>query len=523
MAIWQNHAPNVRQDQINRWRYEIAEALRTRSPQANQRIQEQELLKLATKLSRGAQNARNTAMKSKQNCVKNVEERSKGGGKKYIKGDYTEEEVKLLDRTRIAHNENEIAQAILTIMKKQIENQDGTDARKKQDRSGAKKYIYRVGQIAKAALNTCDNTFKNEFDIDRIAELAAKHSDDRQRVIKMAYEVTNATDSITQTKQAVDAATKAVQEAKAKDALEQIKDATDIMKTCEGKSRAYLSNLIAGKTHKKIQAEVENLMKAAMDSTQEAARLLGLDADTLKLYRKPRAFPYNTESWDLKSLVNVKQRMDNDEKFERLREQGWLGSWEIEDFVREIIEKKKPSGRKVSCDIDQIFRRNLKIRKEEKTKKELIALENDAELWGMNIGEQHWVLLVIKPKVKTVIYCDSHLAYRLAYAHEILGMARTYLRHTLEYYKNLEDLDNWTFEIYESRSNEPFPLQANNFDCGVFLCAAAARYIMDEPINFNQHDMLNYRYTMALRVIEREEEKRKAKLEKSRRQDSKKK
>ena len=106
--------------------------------------------------------------------------------------------------------------------------------------------------------------------------------------------------------------------------------------------------------------------------------------------------------------------------------------------------------------------------------------------------DDHWSLIAVKTRTKTVEYFDSILGRRRSSA------APRVLKQFMEKYYQ-DKGESITFNI---RIREDAPLQGNGVDCGVFVCQYAERIARGMPLNFSQEDLAGAREMMTKELLE---------------------
>ena len=106
--------------------------------------------------------------------------------------------------------------------------------------------------------------------------------------------------------------------------------------------------------------------------------------------------------------------------------------------------------------------------------------------------DDHWSLIVVKPKTKLIEYFDSILGRRKS------SDAPRILKQFMEKYYH-EKGESASFNI---RIREDAPLQGNGVDCGVFVCQYAERLAREMPLNFKQEDLKEAREMMTKELLE---------------------
>ena len=110
------------------------------------------------------------------------------------------------------------------------------------------------------------------------------------------------------------------------------------------------------------------------------------------------------------------------------------------------------------------------------------------------LAEDHWALIVVYIKKKTILYYDS------------LGSANNTVLETILQYLAQEhqdklqvkmEVDEWTLKNMQTES----PQQHKSVDCGVFICQTIEFLSRGAPLDFSQTDMLMLRQRMILELF----------------------
>ncbi|NWS78812.1 SENP2 protease, partial [Crotophaga sulcirostris] len=109
--------------------------------------------------------------------------------------------------------------------------------------------------------------------------------------------------------------------------------------------------------------------------------------------------------------------------------------------------------------------------------------------------KQHWALVVIDVRKKTIKYFDS-LGLD---GNKICVALFKYLQEESREKNKLElDCSEWTLQSMKSHE---IPQQWNGSDCGVFVCSYAECMARDKPFNFTQDHMPYFRKKMVWEII----------------------
>lgn len=106
--------------------------------------------------------------------------------------------------------------------------------------------------------------------------------------------------------------------------------------------------------------------------------------------------------------------------------------------------------------------------------------------------EQHWCLVFVNFKKKTIEYFDSFREKNIVCLQKIFN----YLIYEHLNKKGYSfDTRNWCLKNMTS-----CPMQRNLWDCGVFVCMFAEHLARDAPLNFFQKDMKRFRKQLKLEI-----------------------
>lgn len=114
----------------------------------------------------------------------------------------------------------------------------------------------------------------------------------------------------------------------------------------------------------------------------------------------------------------------------------------------------------------------------------------------INIGNAHWVLIVIFIILEKIEYYDSTGGG---------GCATIYLNIILKYLED-EAKDKKTSSSFVKRNwnlvhRSDIPQQNNGYDCGVFVCIYALLTYMTKSFSFTQSDMKLFRKSISLSIL----------------------
>jgi len=112
--------------------------------------------------------------------------------------------------------------------------------------------------------------------------------------------------------------------------------------------------------------------------------------------------------------------------------------------------------------------------------------EVDRVIVRVNVGNLHWVLVVIDVMARRFRYYDSMCGVGAAH---VLATARRWLSDEVAARLRREVARSWEMEVWEGEMDLGLPRQSDGGSCGVFVLAAADCFSLGAPLSFGQVDM----------------------------------
>jgi sentrin-specific protease 1 len=138
---------------------------------------------------------------------------------------------------------------------------------------------------------------------------------------------------------------------------------------------------------------------------------------------------------------------------------------------------------------------NLALRKDYRTRRNVFEVQ--LIFIPINIGNYHWVLVIVDMHQRKIKYYDSMFSHKDGT--RICGNLLKWLSYESEHiFKEYFNLDEWTTVL----GNPGIPQQINGFDCGVFVIMFAD--LISRGLSVTSLDNLKtniYRYKIALLII----------------------
>ena len=202
-----------------------------------------------------------------------------------------------------------------------------------------------------------------------------------------------------------------------------------------------------------------------------------------------------------KKIINIIDKVElSVDNFKRLQptpdDDDTTSSWLNDNIITSWIKTIDKSEKNFLFTVDSIrhlFDTDKMKRFLKKQKKQLFDVEKI--LIPYNLGDNHWVLIVIYPKEKEIGFFDSLYAANQAVVKKIknlfMELARDPVINKSQIIKEA-DVNQW--KINESLKSAH---QVNGKDCGVFLCANMFYINLNQKPSFTQKDIPNIRYRIA--------------------------
>jgi Ulp1 family protease len=170
----------------------------------------------------------------------------------------------------------------------------------------------------------------------------------------------------------------------------------------------------------------------------------------------------------------------------------WLNDNIITSWIK-TIDKSETNFLFTVDSIRHLFDTEKMKRFIKKQKKQLFDVEKI--LIPYNLGNNHWVLIVIYPKEKQIGFFDSLYAADMALVKKIKNLFMELARDPAINKSQIiteKDVSQW--KINKSLKSAK---QVNAKDCGVFLCANMFYINLNQKPSFAQKDIPNIRYRIA--------------------------
>ena len=110
----------------------------------------------------------------------------------------------------------------------------------------------------------------------------------------------------------------------------------------------------------------------------------------------------------------------------------------------------------------------------------------DRVIIPVNVGNLHWVLVVIDVQARQFQYYDS--MHGVGAAH-VLATARRWLSDEVAARLGKDVARAWEIEVWEGEMDLGLPRQSDGGSCGVFVLAAADCFSLGAPLCFGQEDI----------------------------------
>jgi Ulp1 family protease len=265
--------------------------------------------------------------------------------------------------------------------------------------------------------------------------------------------------------------------------------ATESTVTLAGNVIAAQSSSIGDK-HKKLltpaqHAQVDNALNPQLEASEVLAYIdhTIITRNTLIQYAAPGAW-LNDEI--INAYFKLLQRRNVSERIAGLRVPR---IFVVSTFLYEKLTEPKGADRQREYDFSNVARwarrTGMKI------------AEYDRIFFPINVGENHWILVVAFVNEKVVQAYDS-------FGHSQWEVSNTILRYLQDEWAQQHEgasLQGWSVSL---DAVSDLPMQTNNFDCGVFVCMYADYLSENLPFTFTKRDLPFFRLRLIWTLLNKE-------------------
>lgn len=185
-----------------------------------------------------------------------------------------------------------------------------------------------------------------------------------------------------------------------------------------------------------------------------------------------------------------------------LQEKDWLTGDVIDAYFQLLVglsvaDKSLPRIHCFSVTFFQIWERHHSWEKLWKSVKEVNLFQFDLLLFPANVplnNPNHWVLVVIHPKLKLVEFFNSSVSP------DRWGLKQLVF-HFFEYQVFMSQGEIILLDDYRGQDRWDTPRQTNGYDCGVFVCRYADCLSRKSTFDFTQEDMPAFRKQIKSQIL----------------------